>query len=233
MTTSVEKHIIYNMQRYKDLSGKYFGRLKVIARISVTKYRDSVWLCRCRCGKEKHIRGGNLKNGHTKSCGCLNVDIQKSKRTIAYKYRGTKLWWAFSHIRQRCNNAKNGSYKNYGGRGIKCEWKNFDEFLKDNLRKFNYAKKKYPNEKLSIERKDVNGNYNKKNVTWIPMRDQAKNTRRNHKLTLHKKTMNIADWPRTEWCKKLKISERDIDNRLRAGWSIEKTLTTPVRKINS
>ena len=58
---------------FKDLTGKKFGRLTVIERVSNNKWGQTKWLCECECGNEKIIYGGSLtrKIESTKSCGCL------------------------------------------------------------------------------------------------------------------------------------------------------------------
>ena len=211
----------------------HFGRLEVVEYVGKYKYGGSLWRCRCICGGETVTRSQKLNSGHSKSCGCFIKDASKHRRTKSFDYRGSQLWNTYYNVKKRCENTNCQYYYCYGGRGIKCEWTSFGEFLKENLDKFNYAKKKFEGKRLSIERIDVNGNYNKKNVTWIPLRDQAKNMTTNVKLSFQGVTMNIADWAKTESCRKLRIKSGTIRDRLKLGWSIEKTLTTPVRKINN
>ena len=57
-----------------DLAGRKFGKLSVIS-FSHIEGKDSVWLCLCECGKESRHFGYKLKNGHTKSCGCLMREL--------------------------------------------------------------------------------------------------------------------------------------------------------------
>jgi len=65
--------------RHKDLTGQQFGRLTVIQRAE-HKSQAAYFLCRCICGNEKVIRGQNLRAGDTKSCGCLNDELRRSRK---------------------------------------------------------------------------------------------------------------------------------------------------------
>jgi len=130
-----------------------------------------MWLCRCRCGKEIEVDNGNLKLKYkTKSCGgCGRSETKivhgEGKRPFTKEY---KIWLK---IKQRCYDKNNNRYKYYGGRGINvCDrWLNdYRAFLTDMGR---------CSEGYSIERIDVNGNYEPKNCKWIPLENQAKNRR--------------------------------------------------------
>ena len=80
---------------------------------------DSLWLCQCDCGTKKIIYGRALKDGGTKSCGCLRKEILLHKK---HGMSNTRLFKAWTCMTQRCKNPNDGAYKNYGGRGITvCE----------------------------------------------------------------------------------------------------------------
>ena len=126
------------------------------------------------------------------------------------------FWVTWRHMRDRCNDPKNKSYYNYGGRGIKmCEkWQTFQGFYDDMY-------STYTN-KMTIERLDNDKGYNTENCTWIPRGEQPKN-RRNVKR-FKGKTL-------PEWSKELGINRSTLEMRYYSyGWDIEKTLSTPVRK---
>lgn len=82
----------------KDLTGKQFGKLKVLRLIKNPKIKDtfhgSWWLCKCDCGNEKEIRGTELRNGHSKSCGC------RSKATQFKKLDGTEINLLYSQYQR-------------------------------------------------------------------------------------------------------------------------------------
>jgi hypothetical protein len=68
------------MGKIIDIVGERFGRLIVLSPAPRSKDNKTMWLCKCDCGKQKEVIGGNLKNGTTKSCGCYCLDIRKTNR---------------------------------------------------------------------------------------------------------------------------------------------------------
>jgi hypothetical protein len=92
---------------------------------------------------------------------------------------GTQFYSCWKNIKTRCNNKKQKPYKNYGGRGITYDkrWEKFENFLEDMYFKYIYSIKQLKLKIPSIERKDVNGNYNFNNCIFINKPDQNKNTR--------------------------------------------------------
>lgn len=170
------------MGAFIDLTNKVFGRLIVTERVTTNEKSGHVkWLCECLCGNTKIINGKSLRNGDTKSCGCIRKetcsDLGKlskgstpHNKYIDSKYK--KLHWVWAAMLQRCNNENNKSYKNYGGRGITVckEWYDFKNFWDWSLRN-NYT------QGLTIERIDVDGNYEPLNCTWIVKSEQSKNRR--------------------------------------------------------
>lgn len=108
-----------------NIVGQKFGRLIVIERAEKNQWGNYKWLCKCICGKEKIISGGNLLKGNTQSCGCLQKDIAsiycsnfklKHGHTIKGKITTTYISWR--NMIQRCTNPNDKEYENYGGRGI-------------------------------------------------------------------------------------------------------------------
>lgn len=161
----------------KDITNKKFNRL-LILRMSLRRgYSGQVyWKCKCNCGNIVTIRGSELRNNHTKSCGCLSIE-----KATKHGFKGTRFWNCWQSLKQRCNgNCDINHYKNYKCRGITYDkgWNKFENFLKDMYFKWVYAKKKYGEWCLSIERMNNDGNYCFENCIFIPMSEQYKNKRK-------------------------------------------------------
>lgn len=155
----------------KDITGNKYGRLTVIRLDHITNKR-SFWLCKCDCGNYKVIRGDCLKSGTgrpcTISCGCYN---REKKPAYIDNRTKTKLYHVFYGILQRCNNPNDRAYKYYGGRGIKCLFKDWIEFR-------NWSLSHGYKDGLTIDRINVNGNYEPKNCRWITISEQQLNKNR-------------------------------------------------------
>lgn len=202
----------------KDLSGQKFGRLVAIERVEKNKRNNVRWLCRCDCGKSVVVDGGNLTSGHTMSCGCL-----RAENKVKHGLCGTRLCNIWYKIKSRCSNINNDVYHHYGGRGITIceEWRNDFKTFYEWAMKNGYA------DNLTIDRIDVNGNYCPENCRWVEFKEQMNNTRRNRFLTFKGETKTVA-----QWSEELSIKPATLYTRLNKGWSVEKTLTTPVKEIN-
>jgi hypothetical protein len=157
--------------KVKDIAGQVFGRAEVIQFDRMVGPR-ATWLCMCSCGNTFVATGTNLRTGATRSCGCLMVDVNraKSKHGNARDSGHSGAYRSWRSMKQRCNDAGCNTYANYGGRGIRhCErWSIFENFFEDmGPRPDGY----------SLERLDCNGDYEPGNCTWIPLNEQAQNTR--------------------------------------------------------
>ena len=164
--------------RLIDLSGKRFGSLVAIERVGTDRNHRPTWKCVCDCGTEKIIDGSSLRRGMTVSCGCYGKE-QRLKSHITHRKTNTRLFNVWQNIKRRCYTKTNPSYKYYGERGIKVcrEWlESFDAF-----REWSYANgydENAPKGKCTIDRIDVNGNYEPLNCRWVSMAEQNKNKRR-------------------------------------------------------
>lgn len=157
-----------------DLTGRTFGRLTVLYKAPVVGTR---WVCLCTCGSECVVRACHLLSGNNKSCGCLKRNVlgdasrthgMANSRITGYKSRTYGIWQA---MRGRCLNPNNSRWGSYGGRGITIcsQWDSFEQFLQD--------MGEAP-DGLTLERKDVNGNYEPTNCVWATWVEQAKNKRK-------------------------------------------------------
>lgn len=196
-------------KRY-SLIGKTFGNLSVIAEFVENKRRYCV--CKCSCGKKTVTLAQSLKSGHTISCGC-SLEKWRSKNNRIYKER---LYRCYKSMIDRCYNKKNKRYLKYGGRDINvCEkWKNNYQAFK------NWALSNGYSDNLTLERKDVNGNYSPENCCWIDIKKQSNNKTNTVKITYNEETRTLRDW-----CEMLDLSYKAIYFRLRKGWDVEKMLT--------
>lgn len=140
-------------------------------------------------------------------------------RTI-HGWYGTPEYNAWQHMIKRCHSAANSAYKDYGARGIiVCDrWRtSFLSFIEDIGKR--------PNSKYSLDRIDNDGPYSPENCRWATREEQMNNTRNNRLLSHNGKVLTVA-----QWADELDLSYDVIRSRLRSGWSVEKTLSTPKMK---
>lgn len=160
-----------------DMTGKVIGRLTVIERAGADKNGQAKWLCSCECGNQSVVLGGNLRKGNTFSCGCLhkeNTGNMSRKHGLSTTSSTSELkdeYGIWVAMNSRCNNPKHNGYELYGGRGIKvCDrWSDVSLFLQDMGSR--------PSKSHSIDRIDVNGNYEPDNCRWATLSEQSRNKR--------------------------------------------------------
>ena len=200
-----------------DLTGQKFGRLKVIRRSANDKWGNTMWECECDCGNIKNIHAHDLIKGSSKSCGCLKNELSR-KRLTTHGLSSTRLYEIHRDMKRRCYSPSSSEYKNYGLRGIKVcdEWMHFENFA-------NWALKNGYSENLTIDRIDVNGNYEPNNCRWATIEIQNNNKRNTIYLTLEGETK-----PMHYWCKQYGVNENTIYQRIIIRkWSALKALSTP------
>lgn len=168
-----------------DLVGCRFSRLYV-AGIHDRGVSGARWKCICDCGRMKIVYGTALRNGRTKSCGCINgVDgLWKHGRISSPEYR------SWDGMIQRCTNPNAKGYMEYGGRGIRVcdEWRDFRKFFSDMGER--------PSPFHSLDRINVNGNYEHGNCRWATIAMQRNNTRRNLVVCIAGRSDTLANWVR-------------------------------------
>lgn len=172
----------------EDLTGKRFGKLTAIKfeQEINSKRTYKYWICKCVCGKELEILDSRLRNGTYQTCSCSRSENPINNHGLKH----TKIYSVWSMIKQRCSNSNCKDYKHYGQRGIKIcsEW----ETSVQNF--YNWSISNGYKEGLSIDRIDVNGNYEPSNCRWIPLKEQAKNKRNNVFITYQGETHCLNDW---------------------------------------
>lgn len=203
-----------------DFIGRTFHRLTV-TNTAPRRKGHNYWACVCSCGKERIIAETSLKRGYTKSCGCLRNERVRAVR-VSHDLSSSPEYFVWRAMLTRCENPKYRYFHDYGGRGITvCErWHSFGNFIGDMGRR--------PSDKYSIERIDNDLGYSPENCKWILRVRQNDNRRRSRYLTLNGETHLL-----TEWSRQTGISHPTLIYRLKAGWSVERALTTRTNRPNS
>ena len=202
--------------KYLYLTGKKFGKLLVIKMLGYKNNR-SLWECKCDCGKKIITQGTSLTTGNTKSCGCVRKEkIAKSLTTHNKRHHPLYAIWA--SMKYRCLNKNNKSYSYYGGRGIKvCKrWLKFENFYNDMSIGYKNG--------FTLDRINNNGNYYKENCRWVSFFTQARNRRSSKIYNYKNENKTLA-----EFAEKYGFKTMQLIHRLRRGWSLQKSLETPIK----
>ena len=188
------------MGKIKDLTGMVFGRLTVVGLANEKKRNKAMWLCRCECGNTITAQSILLKKSKVRSCGCIRITHNLGHSRIY------KIWHG---MMERCYKSSSTQFHHYGMRGITVceEWHDVTNF-------YQWAVQNGYEDKLSIERKDVNGNYEPDNCIWIPRPEQALNRRTTRNITID----GIIK-PASAWAKECGITRYAFYKRVKSGWS--------------
>ena len=154
-----------------------------------------------------------MTSGHKQTCG-------KHFRKWNFISKGSRLYRSWQNMKNRCYWEKDKSFANYGGRGIRVcpEWLNdFSAFRE-------WAISSGYQDNLTLDRIDVNGNYEPSNCRWATAEEQQNNKRNNRNLKFNGETHTV-----TEWAGIIGIKRATLFHRLDAGWSVEQALTKPLR----
>lgn len=204
------------MKYPKNLSGLEYGYLKVVS-IYETGKNGTIWACLCKCGNTKNIERDALVSGRTKSCGCYHKE-QTSKSRLKHGKRHSPEYNSWVGMRDRCYNIKNPKYPRYGERGIGVcsRWlgdMGFVNFYSDMGER--------PSKNHSLDRIDVNGNYEPTNCRWALPIVQSRNRTDNHVLFYNGEKLSISEWSEITGIKQDTINARVSYY----GWSVEEALT--------
>lgn len=216
--TLVEADAIRAMAKIEEYDEQAQER-KVPELIRKTEKRGNDWrgLFRCPyCDREFEAYISNVMRGKQHSCGCMKGKFQvQSKGTHGDTH--ARLYRIYRHMLERCNSPSCKEYQWYGARGIKCKFNDYEEFRA-------FALANGYNDRLTVERIDVNGDYEPSNITFIPRELQQRNTTRSVQITYKGLTLCAA-----EWAEILGFNQDTLTKRKRSGWSDERTLETPCK----
>lgn len=195
--------------------GEQYNQLTVMKEVAPRRTNNGnlrVFLCKCSCGVEKEILLGALRSGKIKGCGCM-----RGRHANRYSVHGQwdkPVYGAWRDMIQRCTNPNNAQFKNYGDRGISVceEWMTAKNFI-------DWAFRNGYDDSLSIDRIDVNGNYNPENCRWVSMQVQHSNKRSNIVIEYKgvKRTLR-------QWSKITGVNHETLRRRLKDGWDTERAL---------
>lgn len=200
-------------QVYKlDLEGQQYGKWIVLHLSHKNEGGEFYWQCRCDCGNERAVKAASLRRGKSTSCGCHHQAV-----VTTHGMTGTPTFRSWESMKQRCLNPSAPGYAEYGGRGIKIyePWvSSFEQFLADmGVRP----------DGMTLDREEVDGDYTPENCRWATPTQQLRNRRDTVRLTWGDRTMNTY-----EWAAETGIPAKALRDRIRAGWSPERALSTPV-----
>jgi hypothetical protein len=212
-----------------NLAGRRFGRLTCL-RPNGKRGNEFNWECACDCGVKVTVNGGDVRRGHTTSCGCFAREVS----SLVHKKHGqamenTSEYQAWACMRYRCQRKTHKAYPGYGGRGIMvCErWNDFENFFADmgprpsaahsidridNMKGYNCGK---CSECLSLDRQP--------NCRWAIQKEQARNKRNNRLVSHDGRTQCLAAWAEEKG-----LGWETLSCRLARGWTVERALNTPL-----
>lgn len=200
----------------KDISGKRFGKLTAVRYVGSDN--GAVWEFNCDCGnkirrKQKCLLFiGRDGTGEFLSCGCSPINFYKHGKCYE------RLFGIWCGIKKRCYQKSSKTFAYYGARGIKM----CDEWLLDYMSFRNWAMDNGYEKTLSIDRINVNGNYEPNNCRWLTMDKQKLNTTKSRMITVAGITKNLCQWAADSG-----IGHTTILHRIKSGWSNEDAVSFP------
>lgn len=186
MKNGIHGNIAQAKEKY-SLVGQKIGRLTVVERaddsISPKGKKLIMYRCICDCGNIKIVRKCHLANGKILSCGCLHRELLgNAKRKHGYSHK-ERLYEVWLDMKDRCFNKNNNHYNSYGMRGITIceEWKNDYLSFRNWCISHGYAEeiRGSGRNNLTLDRIDVNGNYEPDNCRFVTNRENCLNKRNN------------------------------------------------------
>lgn len=201
-----------------DITGQQIGGVLVLCLLPGSP-RHYKWLCRCACGGEFEARSARLRLGETKSCRACSL-ARKTKHGHARKGgKRHELYNTWAGMISRCENPNEPGYRYYGARGIAvCKrWRtSFEVFLADMGER--------PSPEHSIDRVNVDENYEPTNCRWATKTEQIENKRNRLRITFNGTTQLVS-----QWAAQTGLPYQTLQCRLKRGWSPERALTQAIQ----
>lgn len=210
--------------RVIDIANQKFNRLTVL-RVDGVHRKKVKWLCLCDCGKETIVDSYRIRNGLTKSCGCLNSELsrergqesvvaaQQARVTHGYSRKGNihPLWNVWYAMKQRCYRKESDAYRFYGARSIQVcsEWMDSGTFIEWSLSNGWESG-------LQIDRINNDEDYSPSNCRFVTPKENSRNRRNNRLISYQDRMMTIA-----ELSELTGIEQSKIISRLKNNWPIE------------
>lgn len=167
----------------EDKIGKRYGKLTVVSRLSHKPGKPVYWKCKCDCGNERIV------DSYALNCGKA-IQCKECSKPFSYRQRYPRIYRIWQAMKSRCFYVGNKRYSDYGGRNITVceEWKNsIEAFVKWSLSN-GYQ------DNLTIDRINVDGNYEPSNCRWVTLKKQANNTRKNVIIERNGESHSLSEW---------------------------------------
>lgn len=198
-----------------DLTAKRYGRWLVSA-LAWRTGEDIFWRCICNCGNKRSVSGHSLRSNRSKSCGCLHRELSRQRKK--HGLSRSRIYHVWADMRQRCENIKHPSFRDYGGRGITVcrRWQSFPHFSSDMGPRPHGS---------AIERINNQDGYNPSNCMWASRKQQQRNRRGNRVLRINGQSKCVAEWSEISG-----VSSATIFSRLhKLKWKAKRAVFAPVR----
>jgi hypothetical protein len=209
------------MPRLIDITGQRFGRL-VVTEKATSGRKNTRWKCACDCGNTTTVFKSALTCSKQKSCGCYMREISKvtqRKNSVTHDMRHSPEYSVFSGMKRRCENPNERCYPRYGGAGILCKFRSFEEFFDEVGRR--------PSPHHSIDRIDNTGHYERGNVRWATLHEQSRNKKTTLKIEAFGQTKCLADW-----CDEFGLRYQAVWSRIvKSNWPPEIAFTKNAHRI--
>lgn len=201
------------MPKMIDLTGQRYGSLTVISIAENEPYKKKKWLCKCDCGEDVIVSGSNLRCGHTKHCKKCGHETSRKKK-IKHGMTGTKIYYVWQSMINRCENPNSKSYGDYGKKGI-CvcdDWHDSSIFIKQAL-EHGYK------DGLEIDRIDTFKGYSPENCRWVTRQLNANNKTTNKYIKHNGEMRTLSDWARY-----YEVNYKNLSRNMNKGYSLQEAI---------